>query len=555
MICLSKADEGAFRHLSYNQSPRPLAAEHTTRQDLNGISNLREHVASDQDDDGGGGTLNPAESDKKWYRQGRSPGPGDPASGDAGRWFCGPSSRLMVAVGGDGQRCPFSVTSQACLARLWGWVTWTASVLLVSFALTAAMSIYNGTGRDAAATLINTVDPPSTSGPLVKSQEPPVHSLQKRSTCASSSISGAVYNTGLHVGALLIVWFVSTLACAFPLLAKKFPGLHIPQRFFFVVRHFGTGVLIATAFVHLLPTAFISLGDPCLGDFWIKDYPAMPGAIALASIFFVTVIEMVFHPARRCGSSPSASSDQSDEQSEKDSDESTGPRNGPVLMRDMAPPRARSSSVGHGLNRLPTLSSVGPSQRDMETKRAAESQQTDPETAESLSQPSSDLKLRKERLQCVLLELGILFHSVFIGMALSVSVGNEFVVLLIAIVFHQTFEGLALGSRIATVKWPKSNKQPWLMAFAYGCTTPIGQALGIATHTLYTPDSEVGLTVVGVMNSISAGLLTFASLVELMSEDFLSDESWKYLRGRKRVVACFLVFLGAFCMSLVGAWA
>jgi zinc transporter ZupT len=93
------------------------------------------------------------------------------------------------------------------------------------------------------------------------------------------------------------------------------------------------------------------------------------------------------------------------------------------------------------------------------------------------------------------------------------------------------------------------------MAFAYGCTTPIGQALGIATHTLYTPDSEVGLTVVGVMNSISAGLLTFASLVELMSEDFLSDESWKYLRGRKRVVACLLVFLGALCMSLVGAWA
>jgi hypothetical protein len=46
-------------------------------------------------------------------------------------------------------------------------------------------------------------------------------------------------------------------------------------------------------------------------------------------------------------------------------------------------------------------------------------------------------KLRKERLQCVLLELGILFHSVFIGMALSVSVGNDFVVLLIAIVFHR----------------------------------------------------------------------------------------------------------------------
>lgn len=85
--------------------------------------------------------------------------------------------------------------------------------------------------------------------------------------------------------------------------------------------------------------------------------------------------------------------------------------------------------------------------------------------------------------------------------------------------------------------------------------TPLGQAIGLATHTLYSPNSEVGLLLVGTMNAISAGLLIFASLIELMSEDFLSDESWKVLRGKKRVIACILVFLGAFCMSLVGAWA
>jgi hypothetical protein len=57
------------------------------------------------------------------------------------------------------------------------------------------------------------------------------------------------------------------------------------------------------------------------------------------------------------------------------------------------------------------------------------------------------------------------------------------------------------------------------------------------------------------MNAISSGLLVFAALIELLAEDFLSDPSWGVLRGRKRVVACFLVFLGAVCMSLVGAWA
>lgn len=44
---------------------------------------------------------------------------------------------------------------------------------------------------------------------------------------------------------------------------------------------------------------------------------------------------------------------------------------------------------------------------------------------------------KKALMQCLLLEMGILFHSVFIGMALSVAVGNDFIVLLIAITFHR----------------------------------------------------------------------------------------------------------------------
>ncbi len=87
------------------------------------------------------------------------------------------------------------------------------------------------------------------------------------------------------------------------------------------------------------------------------------------------------------------------------------------------------------------------------------------------------------------------------------------------------------------------------------CSTPIGQALGLATHQLYAPDSEFGLILVGTMNAISSGLLVFASLIELLAEDFLSDHSWAVMQGRKRVYACLLVLFGAILMSLVGAWA
>lgn len=269
-------------------------------------------------------------------------------------------------------------------------------------------------------------------------------------------------------------------------MASKFPGLRIPNRFFFAVRHFGTGVLIATAFVHLLPTAFVSLGDPCLGDFWTNDYPAMPGAISLAAIFFVIVIEMVFHPSRRIQPAEPAEATESQPASHGGCMGSVGM----LAVGDRGPLHGRASSIGHGLT---TLNSRA---EDEDREVVVQEETVQPERKQSLGETSvessmvpaltPEQKKKKELLQCVLLELGILFHSIFIGMSLSVSIGNEFIILLIAICFHrkwfkmtnrrgtndctETFEGLALGARISAVKWPQGKLQPWFMALAYGCT-------------------------------------------------------------------------------------
>ena len=64
------------------------------------------------------------------------------------------------------------------------------------------------------------------------------------------------------------------------------------------------------------------------------------------------------------------------------------------------------------------------------------------------------------------------------------------------------------------------------MALMYGVTTPIGQAIGLAVHTLYDPASQFGLLTVGIVNAISSGLLLYAGLVQLLAEDFLSDQSY-----------------------------
>lgn len=231
------------------------------------------------------------------------------------------------------------------------------------------------------------------------------------------------YNLGLHVGALFVVLAVSSLACAFPLLVLRFPRLRIPAAVLFVVRHFGTGVLLATAFVHLLPTAFISLGDPCLPGFWTDDYPAMPGAIALLAIFLIAGIEMTFSPEKRCCAAPM--------------DAGTGVTTIPrgTECRTIGEDGRCGSIDGH-LRDSPAITRPSPGN---DRKHEHSEGEFDPDAKITLT---TEQEHRKAFLQCVLLEMGILFHSVFIGMNLSVSAGREFVILFIAIVFHRkSFSG------------------------------------------------------------------------------------------------------------------
>ncbi|KAJ5293216.1 uncharacterized protein N7443_009169 [Penicillium atrosanguineum] len=557
MNCPSRTDD-TLLHDEWNQNPPRLAPDLTTRQDFNGLANSRENKDEGKGLTGRNGSLSFAyvppieKSDTGMYP--------DSAGRGASLTLSGHLAPTKAGI----QVAPNQNHVYPSYQSIKDWALWLCSVLCVSVFISS--------------TKLGSYFTPKKHILVEQSIEKQYTAPVKRSRCANGGVDGDEYNLSLHVAALFIILGTSTVACAFPILATRFPRLHIPASFLFFVSHFGTGVLIATAFVHLLPTAFTSLGDPCLSNFWTNDYQAMPGAIALGGIFLVTVIEMVFSPAqnicrggkqREARQEPSLRHETQPGNTTKESNysnqlqsqtpNSLGLEARPHL-RDMGPLIGRSSSISRAINRIGEGSEEivrVASAPEIQTHHREEngSVQPDAERHEDHSDLTPDQKQKKETMQVYLLEMGILFHSVFIGMSLSVSVGNEFVILLIAIVFHQTFEGLALGSRIASLPWSEKQLQPWIMSFAYGCTTPIGQAIGLATHTLYSPDSEVGLLLVGIMNAISAGLLIFASLVELMSEDFLSDESWRVLYGRRRVYACILVFLGAFCMSIVGAWA
>lgn len=390
------------------------------------------------------------------------------------------------------------------------------------------------------------------------------------------------------------------IACGFPLVSSQSRGGHRQSQIIFYCQHFGTGVLIATAFVHLLPTAFMSLNDPCLPFFFSEGYRPFPGLIAMVAVLLVVSVES-YLTTRGAGHSHSHHAAWDDEDADKEAEtslheegesrglaarrgsrpqdialgrlesgEATGLMNAVSPAPESTPTKqanGHGSGVanGHGGQRTPLSKSFGHDDDDEDDDEDLELHMD--ELSEPLARaethtlpptplrPSGPDEQKRLMLQCLLLEAGILFHSVFIGMAISVATGPPFIVFLIAIAFHQTFEGLALGSRIAGVKFPRSSPRPWLMVLAYGTTTPLGQAIGLVVHRYYDPQSQTGLLMVGVMNAVSSGLLLFAGLVQLLSEDFLTEKSYKTLKGRKRVRAFVAVASGAALMAGVGAFA
>nr|XP_045086834.1 zinc transporter 10-like [Aegilops tauschii subsp. strangulata] len=149
-----------------------------------------------------------------------------------------------------------------------------------------------------------------------------------------------------------------------------------------------------------------------------------------------------------------------------------------------------------------------------------------------------------------ILELGIVSHSVIIGLSLGVSQSTCTIKRLVA-ALHQFFEGFALGDCISQAQL--KDLSMLLMAFFFAITTPAGIAAGSAMASFYDPYSPRALVVEGILNATSAGILIYMALVDLIAADFL---------GRRmsnsptilQVGAYVSLFLGALAMASLAIW-
>ena len=160
------------------------------------------------------------------------------------------------------------------------------------------------------------------------------------------------------------------------------------------------------------------------------------------------------------------------------------------------------------------------------------------------------------KVSTYLLEFGVALHSVLIGVALGTTSGSTFLALFIALCFHQFFEAIALGAQISRLN-NTSLVPSIIMIIFFTLTTPVGIAIGIGiSFGTYNPKSLAALMVNGVLDSVSAGILIYVSLVNLMAGEMgVGAHAFFALKKRLKTLYFIALYLGAAAMAVIGRWA
>ncbi|KAK2809041.1 hypothetical protein FQN50_004094 [Emmonsiellopsis sp. PD_5] len=313
------------------------------------------------------------------------------------------------------------------------------------------------------------------------------------------------YNIPLRIGSLFAILGTSSIAVFGPILWARFFSSSMNGVVFTIIKQFGTGIMVATAFIHLFTHAQLMFANQCLGDL---KYESTTAAIAMAGIFLSFLVEYIGNRIVMARTPPANDCAQADIEPQpvsikyiNNSDEQPAP---PTLI-----------SLGHHHH--------------------------------SLLRPD-------DKLSVLVMESGIIFHSIIIGLTLVVAGDSGYISLFIVIIFHQMFEGLALGARIAGLSSSKLTLSKLIMALAFALITPIGMAIGLGVIHQFNGNDPSTVIAIGTLDALSAGILAWVALIDMWSHDWLYGDL--HNSGFvKTAIGLVSLMAGMILMGLLGKWA
>ncbi|XP_021816336.1 zinc transporter 6, chloroplastic isoform X2 [Prunus avium] len=325
----------------------------------------------------------------------------------------------------------------------------------------------------------------------------------------------------LKLISIIVIFITSVVGISSPvLLSRYFQGKPAYEKTTLLIKCFAAGVILSTSLVHVLPDAFIALSDCRVSSHhpW-KDYP-FSGLVTMVGALLALLVDLT-----------------------ATSHMESQPGGGHHGQYEVVPIGAREELGGKN-----SISNSSKLAMDVESVAGG---------AESNSSGGSEEMLvrLKQRLVSQVLEIGIIFHSVIIGVTLGMS-QNQCTIrpLVAALAFHQIFEGMGLGGCIAQAGFKLGTTA--YMCFMFAVTTPMGIVLGMILFSVtgYDDSNPNALILEGLLGSLSSGVLIYMALVDLIALDFfhnklMSSDSWL------RKISFIALVLGSISMSILALWA
>ncbi|RLM98305.1 zinc transporter 5-like [Panicum miliaceum] len=252
----------------------------------------------------------------------------------------------------------------------------------------------------------------------------------------------------LKVVAIFCILAGGAAGAAVPALGRRVPALRPGTGLFRAVKAFAGGVILATGLVHILPAAFDALGSPCLAATgpW-RRFPFAGMVAMLAAIATLVVDTIATGYFRR-----------------------TVARKAAAVVDE---PPAEPGHCGDG---------------NLEGAADGHHGHAHGMSVLAPAPAAAGDDLVRHRVISQVLELGVVVHSLIIGMSLGASDFPSTVRPLVpALTFHQLFEGIGLGGCIVQAKFRL--KSVVAMALFFSVTTPAGVAIGIAISSVYDETS------------------------------------------------------------------
>ncbi|KDO20834.1 hypothetical protein SPRG_13649 [Saprolegnia parasitica CBS 223.65] len=199
-----------------------------------------------------------------------------------------------------------------------------------------------------------------------------------------------------EIASVPVIFLCSLAGSMLPVLSSYLACLRNSRKIMECFNALGFGVVVSTAFIHIIPPAMRNLDSPCLD----LPYKGLAMVIVLATIYIMQLLEteLVIAMSRP---SPSEMTLYDDPPAMLAKDDHYDDAESPLEVRRMT--------------RLPVSTTVAHA-------------------------------VLRQKITAVIFEVGVAIHSVLIGLELGVADGDTFLTLWIALCCHQFFEGVAVGT-------------------------------------------------------------------------------------------------------------